>query len=65
MIIRMTIDTEERTISAEPEDYGDDYWVEWSEVNFNTTTITTLIEGIKEDLETYHSEEWEDEEESE
>lgn len=65
MIIRMTIDTEERTISAEPEDYGDDYWVEWSEVNFNTTTIATLIEGIKEDLETYHPEEWEDEEESE
>lgn len=52
MIIRMTIDTEERTINAEPEDYSDDYWVEWSEVNFNTTTIATLIEGIKEDLET-------------
>ena len=62
MIIRMTIDTEERTISAEPEDYGDDYWVEWSEVNFNTTTIATLIEGIKEDLETYHAEEGEEEE---
>ena len=52
MKITVTIDTERNTINADYE-YGA-YWglTEWYDVDFNTMNIATLIEDIKEDMET-------------
>lgn len=48
MKITVTIDTERNTINADYE-YG---LTEWYDVDFNTMNIATLIEDIKEDMET-------------